>query len=326
MKRLDILVLLLVTTPVFAQTTEPVLLEKIDSVWLLAYARQEDGVVLVNFSGVFKLVVEVDGERNLEVDPPTVWTASEGWKIKDVERPVVTQHGDGQRWRQTFILDPLTPAATSFELKPLSYRNGTGPWKTVGPWKPVTVKIVAHVSAKDLDSLRENPAIEDLPLEKPSGVAWEWPVAAGLGVLVLVLIVFLLRRQAVRRGRVKTLEETALYELQRLETLALPDRHRAGEFHTLLANVMRRYLEKRYQLPARRLTTQEFSALLEQTSLLTAEQKDFLRAFLQQCDLAKFADAQVPAQQCADLCRQTRDFLNSAAPASKNNSNHKAQR
>ncbi len=127
----------------------------------------------------------------------------------------------------------------------------------------------------------------------------------------------LLRRRAVRRSRSRTPQETALYELQRLEALALPDHGRAGEFHTLLANVVRRFLEKRYQFPARRLTTQEFSVLLEQTPLLTAEQKDFLTKFLQQCDLAKFAYAQVPAELCADLCRQTRDFLKSPVTNAK---------
>jgi hypothetical protein len=92
--------------------------------------------------------------------------------------------------------------------------------------------------------------------------------------------------------------------------MGLPDKGRGGEFHTLLANVLRRYLEKRYQLPARRLTTQEFSAVLKQTSLLSAEQKDFLTKFLRQCDLAKFAEVQVSAAACAELCTQTRSFLN----------------
>ncbi len=141
-------------------------LEQIGSVKLLAYAPREDGVVLVKFSGVFKLAVEVDGDRGLEVMPPTVWTTSEGWKTKEVDRPTVKPHGDGKRWRQTFVLDPLTPAATSFELKPLRYRDAAG--AHVVEWKPVAVKVVVQIADADVKNLRRTLPLKTYLSRRPA--------------------------------------------------------------------------------------------------------------------------------------------------------------
>ena len=86
------------------------------------------------------------------------------------------------------------------------------------------------------------------------------------------------------------------------------------EFHTLLANVMRRYLEKKHGLPVRHLTTPEFGLLLEREPKLSDAQKAFLRPFFEQCDLAKFAGAAVPEATCrAERWRQACDFVRLAA-------------
>ena len=289
-------------------SAEPLPLEEIGPARLLANIPREDGLVVLRFSDVFELTVEVDGGPALQVEAPTLWTTSAGWKIKNVERPTTTAHGTGRRWRQSFLLDPLTPAPAPVELKPLRYRNDDGRWHIVGGWKPIAVKVVVQSTDGDLKNLREHPTIEELPA--PPRLDWEWPAAAltaGLGALALM--VYMVRRRAVRSARSRSAEEIALYELKRLDALRLPERGRVAEFHTLLANIVRRYLEKRYDFPARRLTTQEFCAVLEQSPLLGAEQKNFLGKFLKQCDLAKFAEAQVSVQGCAELCQQTLEFL-----------------
>ena len=59
-----------------------------------------------------------------------------------------------------------------------------------------------------------------------------------------------------------------------------------------MSGVLRHYLEKRFGLPATEQTTTEFLDGLRRSTLLTAEQQEALRAFLGQCDLAKFARAE----------------------------------
>jgi hypothetical protein len=61
------------------------------------------------------------------------------------------------------------------------------------------------------------------------------------------------------------------------------------QFCTLVSDTIRTYLEERFDFHAPERTTEEFLHELQATNLLTAEQKEKLGEFLQQCDLVKFA-------------------------------------
>ena len=285
------------------------ILQKNGPATLLANVPSVDGVVHVRFSGVFELAIELAGDRDLEVEPPEKWIESPTWKIKNLEPATLSARGDGWVWRQNFILDPTGPTVEPLALKPLRYRNAGGPWRTVEPWQPLAVQVIAQMKNPDATKLRENPTIEELPA--PTTSAWMSTVIAMIsGTLTLaVCALWILLRGLGARPWIKSSADIALYELSRLDGLALPARGRTAEFHTLLANVVRRFLEKRYQFPARRLTTEEFLGSLEKTTLLNEDQKAFLRRFLRQCDLAKFAEAEVSVEDCREMLRQTQAFI-----------------
>lgn len=60
-------------------------------------------------------------------------------------------------------------------------------------------------------------------------------------------------------------------------------------FSTLVSEAIRVYLEDRFQFHAPDRTTEEFLIELQETSILTEEQKQSLADFLSSCDLIKFA-------------------------------------
>lgn len=60
-------------------------------------------------------------------------------------------------------------------------------------------------------------------------------------------------------------------------------------FCIAVSDAVRVYLEERFQLRAPERTTEEFLRDLQKTAALTSEQKASLAAFLEQCDLVKFA-------------------------------------
>jgi hypothetical protein len=142
-------------------------------------------------------------------------------------------------------------------------------------------------------------------------------IAGGVGLGVLLLVAFIWWRR--RRPASTSAEQRALRELERVLALRLPEQGKTGRFHWLLANVVRRYLEKKFQLPARRRTTREFLGSLASSDKLSTERRDFLRDFLPRCDLAKFAGADVGAKECLALAEKVRGFVqvdgrDSAAP------------
>ena len=79
--------------------------------------------------------------------------------------------------------------------------------------------------------------------------------------------------------------ELAIRELQRLREDSPP----VEEFYTRLSDIVRHYLEGRFQLRAPERTTEEFLHEVSRDDTLTQEHKDLLGAFLQECDLVKFA-------------------------------------
>lgn len=286
---------------------------------LLTSAEQENGVVLLAYSGMLELSVEVSGGDALEVRPPETWTASPGWKIKEVSRATNKHRETGWRWRQTITLDPLAPGSQTLQLEKLRYRDTPdGAWQAIS-FKPLTVKITPQIHEGDLQKLREQTPIEELP-PPPEPIPW-WPfMLAGLGVLGLGLVWFVLRRRWVGKAPSRTPREIALYELARLKALDLPGKGHGEAFHTLLANIVRRYLEKEYHLPARRKTTQEFAKLLAETPRLPVEQKERLCRFLERCDLGKFAGTSMSVQDCDSLERQARELLSGAGHVQKETS------
>ncbi len=71
-------------------------------------------------------------------------------------------------------------------------------------------------------------------------------------------------------------------------------------YYIELSDIMRRYLENRFNIRAPEMTTEEFLIKVKEDSVLSLEHKGLLRDFLLNCDLVKFAKYQ-PAEQEAGL-------------------------
>ena len=72
-------------------------------------------------------------------------------------------------------------------------------------------------------------------------------------------------------------------------------------FCTAVSDAVRVYLEERFNLRAPERTTEEFLRDLQKTSVLTAQQKESLASFLEQCDLVKFARFEPPESLLREL-------------------------
>jgi hypothetical protein len=80
-------------------------------------------------------------------------------------------------------------------------------------------------------------------------------------------------------------------------------------YHTLLSGVVRRYLEARFRLPARRQTTAEFLEAMRRAPQLNAGQQELLRDFLERCDLGKFAPVTPSAEECRATAGMARRLI-----------------
>ena len=127
---------------------------------------------------------------------------------------------------------------------------------------------------------------------------------------LIALCVYLFWRRR-RRGppvRPLTLLEQTLARLEETKRLMQPGT--AREFGIAASEVIRNYIEKRFNVIATQRTTEEFlQALLQGSHEVLARHRALLQDFLQQCDFVKFAGASLTVADMESLLQSARGFV-----------------
>jgi hypothetical protein len=140
------------------------------------------------------------------------------------------------------------------------------------------------------DDLELSPPMATLPARGGVGAnPWYW--LAGLLLVLLAVAPFAYRAWVRLRDRaaVRSAYELARSELDALLAGPRPSGDRIGDFFVELSGIMRRYLERRFQLRSPELTTERFLEVVSDSPDLSDAHQLLLRDFLSQSDLVKFA-------------------------------------
>jgi hypothetical protein len=272
------------------------------------------GIVEVRLSGKLIVALVVEGRAALEVQPLQTLTVSPDWEVSRKSEPETTTLTDGRfHWQQMFSLSPTKPGDVPLALVPLRYRGDDTEeqWQEAA-WKPITVRVTTEILNPDLSELRDVTP----PEEVPSPLSWRVPLLYGAGIALGVAGLLFVAWKSLRRSRrpvVLPADQWALRELERIDKLDLATASTVERFHTLLADVVRKYLELRFQFPAPEQTTAEFLQAIRGSTELTAEQQAALRELLEHCDLVKFARAEPPVEACQAMSARARAFVQETA-------------
>lgn len=147
----------------------------------------------------------------------------------------------------------------------------------------------------------------------PIQIPWLWILLA----LALAAAAFAYYRRAVRRrppAPPRPAHVTAEIELDRLLRERLLDRGEIERFVTRLSEILRRYIEARFQLRAPTRSTEEFYEDLKSSAVLSVSEQQTVIEFLRRSDLVKFAADRMDSANAMLLLdtvrlfvRQTRD-------------------
>ena len=175
--------------------------------------------------------------------------------------------------------------------------------------------------------LDEGQDIRDIrgPLSIPRSM-----LAIALWVLALALAAgggWWLARRARRRttdegpvseGPPRPAHELAYEQLDWLETSGLLGRGRIKEYHIEVSDIIRRYLEGRYAIRALEMTSREVLERLEDAGV-SWDVHDRFTAFLEHCDLVKFAKHRPSPTACALIVPDARALVDAtlASPEPK---------
>jgi hypothetical protein len=155
-------------------------------------------------------------------------------------------------------------------------------------------------------------AEEDIrDIRGPKAVPGSWVLPALLaGAIVVALCAYAIwrRRHSGTRRRSLTLSEQALEHLENIRPLMRPAT--AREFGIAASEVIRNYIEKRFDVITTQRTTEEFlQTLLQSSNETLARHRSLLEKFLHQCDFVKFAAGSLAATDMEALFRSARGFV-----------------
>jgi Domain of unknown function (DUF4381) len=137
---------------------------------------------------------------------------------------------------------------------------------------------------------------------------WLWSALLGGAVLLALSVYGLWRWRRSRAARVLLPYEIALQRLEEIAALMSPAR--AREFSIAVSDIIRLYIEQRFNVTATRRTTEEFLRdLLGSSDAALARHQGLLGEFLHQCDFVKFAALSLTQQNMESLRQSARAFV-----------------
>jgi hypothetical protein len=139
---------------------------------------------------------------------------------------------------------------------------------------------------------------------------WLWTMAVAV-VLAAGVVWLSLRRKRIQQ-LVRIFRPAHEIAYARLRALVAEDLVKAGrikEFYERISDILRHYIEHRFDLRAPERTTEEFLIELQWADALSDSDKEHLGEFLKHCDLVKFARHTPTSEQIQRTFDLVKDFV-----------------
>ncbi|MDQ7822916.1 MAG: hypothetical protein RDV48_09000 [Candidatus Eremiobacteraeota bacterium] len=235
---------------------------------------------------------------NLEVTTPPEYTVEEpgpeqflgDFEIRNTKKPVKNDH-EG-KIVTIYQFEIATFSTGKKILGPIPVRYSLSPQDRTGREVlsnklEITIESVLPKDQKNLDIKDIKPPIQvDYP-------RWYYLLGALLTIIALLAIYLIVRairrrKESLAAERYRSPEEIAEEKLRTLRESALLREGRIKEYYSALSEILREYIENRYDVAALDRTTSELYRELKETRL-TATSLNDIRTLLSQCDMVKFA-------------------------------------
>lgn len=144
-------------------------------------------------------------------------------------------------------------------------------------------------------------------------LTWLWILLGVLAAIALAVVLWIWLKP-LRVLRARTPYELALEKLEKAR--ALLDERNPEPYAVLVSETIRSYLSQRFRTPSTRRTTEEFLRQMQADAAtpLLAAHRDLLRAFLEACDLVKFAHYQPGREELEQVQQRAISFVTATRP------------
>ncbi len=234
--------------------------------------------------------IQVDYNKGLNIRQPVISDTLKNISIIQKENPIVEDRNKNATVTYKYILSGYDSTGVTVPAAMVPYQTPGDTTMHYALTNPVsfTIRTLPVNLKKDIQDVKS-------PLKIP--LDWRWILLwAVAGLIVIGIILYFYRRYKKRKSGTKPVEkiiklppnEIAMNALHELEEQKLWQKGLVKEYHSTITEIIRRYFEDRFNLPALELTTSETVELIKQRQA-SEPILETTYNFLSNADLVKFA-------------------------------------
>ena len=251
-------------------------------------ASAEADKTSINIGDKIKYSIKVETGKNMKVEFPFFAEKLADFSIRDfgsLERGFFGK----KRLVQWYVLDIYVVGQHTIPAAILKYKQKGQQEAQEIETNPVEIEVKSVLDgAADTSDIRS--------IKGPVGFPKRITPYIILGILIFLLLIVLVRAILIKNRRdldemlpFKLPSEIAYEALKKLKEKGFIKLGKIKEFYIELSDIVRHYLENRFEVRAPEMTSEEFLADIKDSDVLSMEQKNLLRDFLLHCDMVKFA-------------------------------------
>ena len=261
-----------------------------------------------------KLTVDIRAKNGVKVTLPKVDDTLGDFRVISAKDTLDVPEGKQRLWRRTMQLESRKSGKRIIPELVAMFEDRRDPAKPIhGEVKtePIEVQVVSVLEGKtDPRKFRDIKGAVEL---RPD-VSYTWVyVTSGVAGTFLLAAAGTMLVARYRRNRALTAETWALKQLDKLCKADLIAAGRHQEYYYRLTDIVRAYIERRFSLRTLHETTREFLDDIQTRPVLSEENKVFLRAFLEQADMVKYACYEPGVGESDKALEAARTFVASSA-------------
>jgi hypothetical protein len=267
------------------------------------------------------LTVKVKYDEGIKVSNPIIKNIPKEIETINIDEPVLSEENGWQIVEFRYIVSVYDSMDVSIQGIPVGYRIGNDTSLQTANTNPVsfTVHTVEVQPEEEIKDVKE-------PIKIP--LDWRMILLYLLIALVIGSLAYFLYKKYKKKHEGEEKEEvahkvpsyiTALNNLHELEEEKLWQKGLVKEYHSRITEIIRRYFEERFYLPALELTTTEairrLSARYDTDEILQTTEE-----FLNNADLVKFAKYKPLPDLNTEMMKQAYQIIEKTIPKERESS------
>ena len=264
------------------------------------------------------LTIKVKYDEGITVSNPLIKDNFKDIEVIKVEEPVLLEENGKQIVEFKYIVSVYDSTDISISGIPVGYKTGNDTLLQTVNTNPVyfTVHTVPVMPEEEIKDVKE-------PIKIP--LDWKTILLYLLIIIAIAGLAYFLYKRYKKKHEGEEIKQTepripsyitALNSLHQLEEEKLWQKGKVKEYHSKITEIIRRYFEDRFYLPALELTTSEAMVRLKER-YDTAEILQATDEFLNNADLVKFAKYNPVPDLNAEMMKQAYKIVEMTIPKEK---------